>query len=65
MLARMLLHVIESTRPVDPSRHRLAHREGRRASDDVPDRAVLAVDHVDDGLVFDPAGVMRLPPEVG
>ena len=64
VLAGVLLHVIEAARPVDLAVHDLA---GASAvpDDDVHDRAVVAIDHVDDAAPPSVPVSNGWPPDVG
>jgi hypothetical protein len=67
VLAGMLLHVLETPRPIDPSvdwsRSRWLRRTPFQSArfEHVDDRAVVSIHHVDDRRVSQAAGIERLP----
>src|SRR5262252_8217950 len=60
VLPSMLLHVVESARPVDGTMDRLSLREPLLAFDHVLQRSVLILDDVDDEDRVEDASVERL-----
>ncbi len=59
VLPGVLLHVVESTRPVDGPVH--ARSDVERTIDEMHEPAILVIDHVDDGPSAEPPEIVRLP----